>query len=102
MNERVQRANPDGVDNAARLASNTAVGTLGWDREMLCPLTVAHPPAKIHLEATLPSRNGRYAQADRDRWPYDPRFLDTSHQDPKSYASVHARSSANDSRGMIS
>ena len=36
-------ANPAGLDNAARLASNTAVRTLGWEREFHGPLAVARP-----------------------------------------------------------
>jgi len=34
VNERVRLANPAGLDNAARLASNTAVRTLGLEREL--------------------------------------------------------------------
>jgi hypothetical protein len=74
-----------------RRGPKTALGTLGWDREFHGPLAVARPTAGIDLEPTLPSRGRRYTRGpDRDRWPYDLRFSDTSHQDAKSYASAYA------------
>jgi hypothetical protein len=45
-----------------RRGPNTALGTLGRDREFHGPLAVARPTARIYLEATLPSRARRYTR----------------------------------------
>jgi hypothetical protein len=51
-------------------------------------LVMVHRSLRVP-NATITQRTLR-SRADRDRWPCDQAFSDTSHQDARTYASAHA------------
>jgi hypothetical protein len=57
------------------------------------------PPEDLSRGDAAVARQTLYSRADRDRWPYDLRFSDTSHQD--AIGSLRLRSSADDSPNAV-